>query len=61
MEEKVLTLLEKARLTHSAVDWDLVEEISAHLSHKNEEEKFSNFEEYCKDNPDALECRIYDV
>lgn len=43
-----------------AVAWDIVEELQAERSHKVERVK-TNFDRYCDENPDALECRIYDV
>ncbi|MGB6168924.1 MAG: Calvin cycle protein CP12 [Geitlerinemataceae cyanobacterium] len=43
-----------------AAAWDAVEELQAAASHKKEEEPKSSLEQYCDDNPDAAECRIYD-
>ena len=44
-----------------AAAWDTVEELQAAASHKRQEKKTtSSLEEYCANNPDALECRIYD-
>jgi hypothetical protein len=44
-----------------AAAWDAVEELQAEASHQRETTKpKSNFEKYCDDNPDALECRVYD-
>jgi CBS domain-containing protein len=41
--------------------WDIVEELQAELAHqKAQKPDISYFEEYCQDNPDALEARIYD-
>lgn len=43
-----------------AAAWDAVEEMQAALSHSKIVEK-SAFEVYCDQNPEADECRIYDV
>eukprot|EP00208_Stichococcus_sp_RCC1054_P001789 CAMPEP_0206135530 /NCGR_PEP_ID=MMETSP1473-20131121/805_1 /ASSEMBLY_ACC=CAM_ASM_001109 /TAXON_ID=1461547 /ORGANISM="Stichococcus sp, Strain RCC1054" /LENGTH=116 /DNA_ID=CAMNT_0053527445 /DNA_START=65 /DNA_END=415 /DNA_ORIENTATION=+ len=41
--------------------WDDVEEISADLAHKRDNKKKSDpLDEYCEDNPDADECRVYE-
>jgi hypothetical protein len=46
-----------------AAAWDAVEELQAEASHqreKGEGETKSSFEQYCENNPDADECRVYD-
>lgn len=44
-----------------AAAWDAVEELQAAASHQKEaEEPKNSLEQYCDDNPDAAECRIYD-
>jgi hypothetical protein len=44
-----------------AAAWDVVEELQAEAAHQRESTKpKNNFEKYCDDNPDALECRVYD-
>ncbi|KAL2323710.1 hypothetical protein Fmac_028089 [Flemingia macrophylla] len=44
-----------------AAAWDEVEELSAAASHAREKQKQSDpLENYCKDNPEADECRTYD-
>ncbi|MGP1375555.1 MAG: Calvin cycle protein CP12 [Almyronema sp.] len=44
-----------------AVAWDTVEELQAEASHqRSSKKKKTSFEEYCDNNPDADECRIYD-
>jgi CP12 domain len=43
-----------------AAAWDVVEELQAEASHQREVKPKSSFEQYCDDNPDAAECRIYD-
>lgn len=41
--------------------WDEVEEIQAAIAHKRQKAPKSGFETYCDENPDADECRVYDV
>jgi hypothetical protein len=41
-----------------AAAWDAVEEMQAAAAHKPVVK--TNFEKYCGDNPDAVECRIYE-
>lgn len=43
-----------------AAAWDAVEELQAEASHQKQAPKQTSFEKYCSDNPDALECRVYD-
>ncbi len=44
-----------------AAAWDAVEELQAVAADKRQEAKKSNsFKDYCAENPDALECRIYE-
>merc|ERR1712057_49846 len=43
-----------------AVAWDNVEEISAEISHKKPKSKTDPLEEFCDDNPEADECRVYE-
>lgn len=44
-----------------AAAWDAVEELQAEASHQRQNTKQKNsLEQYCDDNPDAVECRIYD-
>ena len=43
-----------------AAAWDVVEELQAEASHQKETQPKSSFENYCDDNPDAAECRVYD-
>ncbi|MER3433995.1 MAG: hypothetical protein C4288_11315 [Leptolyngbya sp. ERB_1_1] len=40
--------------------WDAVEEVQAEIAHRRSDVK-NSFTAYCDDNPDAAECRIYDV
>lgn len=44
-----------------AVAWDTVEELQAEAAHQRQTKpKKSSLEQYCDDNPDAVECRVYD-
>ena len=44
-----------------AAAWDAVEELQAEASHQREQQPAkTSFEQYCDDNPDAVECRVYD-
>ncbi|WP_319421392.1 Calvin cycle protein CP12 [Pleurocapsa sp. FMAR1] len=44
-----------------AAAWDTVEELSAEASHRKQKvPQKSSLEQYCDDNPDALECRVYE-
>jgi hypothetical protein len=53
--------IEGANSSECAAAWDAVEELSAEASHqKQKTPKKSSLEIYCDDNPDALECRVYE-
>ena len=44
-----------------AAAWDAVEELQAEASHQRQNQpKKNSLEQYCDDNPDALECRVYE-
>lgn len=44
-----------------AAAWDAVEELQAEASHQRQNQPQKNsLEKYCDDNPDALECRVYE-
>lgn len=43
-----------------ATAWDAVEEVQAEISHRRSDVKTA-FNAYCDENPDAAECRVYDV
>ena len=43
-----------------AAAWDAVEELQAEAAHKKQTKPKNSLEEYCDDNPDAAECRVYD-
>jgi CBS domain-containing protein len=54
---------EKGASTHEcAAAWDVVEELQAEAAHqRNEKPKVNYFEEYCQENPNAFEARMYDA
>ncbi|PZD74941.1 hypothetical protein C1752_00803 [Acaryochloris thomasi RCC1774] len=71
LKEKIEQELEQAREAcdtkgaqsgECAAAWDAVEELQAEASHQRSkpEKKKSSLEQYCDDNPEAAECRIYD-
>ncbi|MBW4655576.1 MAG: Calvin cycle protein CP12 [Kaiparowitsia implicata GSE-PSE-MK54-09C] len=44
-----------------AVAWDTVEELQAEAAHQRSKAAPKNsLEQYCDDNPEAAECRVYD-
>lgn len=44
-----------------AAAWDAVEELQAEASHQRQKKPQKNsLEQFCEDNPDALECRVYE-
>lgn len=43
-----------------AAAWDVVEELQAEASHQRQTKQKNSLEQFCDDNPDALECRVYD-
>ncbi|PSO51216.1 MAG: hypothetical protein BRC40_05790 [Cyanobacteria bacterium QH_8_48_120] len=44
-----------------AVAWDTVEELQAESwDQRQTKQKKSSLEQYCEDNPDADECRVYE-
>jgi hypothetical protein len=69
IEQRLTALIDSAHTVCStngtisddcAAAWDAVEEVQAEISHRRSHNK-SSFTVYCDDNPDAPECRIYDV
>ena len=53
--------LEGATSGECAAAWDAVEELSAEAAHQKQKTPQKNsLEQYCDDNPDALECRVYE-
>jgi CP12 domain len=43
-----------------AAGWDAVEELQAEASHQREVKPKNSLEQFCDDNPDAAECRLYE-
>ncbi len=43
-----------------AAAWDAVEELQAEAAHQRQTKPKNSLEQYCDDNPEAVECRIYD-
>lgn len=43
-----------------AAAWDAVEELQAEAAHQKQRKPKNSLELYCDDNPDAIECRVYD-
>jgi CP12 domain len=44
-----------------AAAWDAVEELQAEAAHQRQQQtKKNSLEQYCSDNPEAAECRIYE-
>ncbi|MCA1903574.1 MAG: hypothetical protein CV045_05340 [Cyanobacteria bacterium M5B4] len=43
-----------------AAAWDALEEVQAEASHQREEKGKNSLEKYCEENPDAVECRVYE-
>lgn len=70
IEKQIETEREQARQVCStegaasgdcAAAWDAVEELQAEASHQRQSKpKKNSLEQYCDDNPDALECRVYE-
>ncbi|XP_068662682.1 calvin cycle protein CP12-1, chloroplastic-like [Aristolochia californica] len=55
------TCADDATSGECAAAWDEVEEVSAAASHLKEKLKNSDpLENYCKDNPETVECRTYE-
>ncbi len=71
LEEAIFEAIAEARETcdingnnsaNCAVAWDIVEELQAEKSHKQQATKSkTSLESYCDRHPEALECLIYDV
>ncbi|MEB3358780.1 MAG: Calvin cycle protein CP12 [Synechococcales bacterium] len=52
--------LEGASSEECAAAWDAVEELQAEAAHQRSKPQKNSFQQYCDDNPDADECRIYE-
>lgn len=52
---------EGASAGQCAAAWEAVEELQAEAAHRQESHpKLNKFQQYCADNPDAVECRLYE-
>ncbi|MDJ0677075.1 MAG: Calvin cycle protein CP12 [Calothrix sp. MO_167.B42] len=69
IQEKIEQELQEARevcdvsgsgSAECAAAWDAVEELQAEASHQKQEKPKNSLEQYCDDNPEAAECRVYD-
>jgi hypothetical protein len=69
IQEKIQTELEQARAVcgitgaesaECAAAWDAVEELQAEASHQRQQKPKNSLEQYCDDNPEAVECRVYE-
>ncbi|MDB9539772.1 Calvin cycle protein CP12 [Anabaenopsis tanganyikae CS-531] len=69
IQEKIEVEIQQARAVcdisggnsaECAAAWDAVEELQAEASHQRNKKPKNSLEQYCDDNPDALECRVYD-
>jgi len=71
LDERIQKAVEEARTIctqkgptskECAAAWDIVEELQAEASHQRGQKPVTTaFEEYCQENPDAAEARIYEV
>ncbi len=60
-EARAICAAQGATSPECAAAWDVVEELQAAAADKRQEKKNTNsLEDYCANNPDALECRIYE-
>ncbi|MDJ0568149.1 MAG: CBS domain-containing protein [Pleurocapsa sp. MO_192.B19] len=60
-EARAICAAKGATSPECAAAWDVVEELQAAAADKRQEKKTTNsLEAYCAENPDALECRIYE-
>jgi predicted nuclease with TOPRIM domain len=69
IQEKIQEEVEEARAVcdtagsnspECAAAWDAVEELQAEASHKRQSKPKNSLEQYCDDNPEAAECRVYE-
>lgn len=69
IQEKIHEQLEEARATCDAsgvnsaacaAAYDALEELQAEAAHQGQNKPKSALQQYCEENPDAAECRIYD-
>lgn len=69
IQNKIQTELENARTVcdvsgessaECAAAWDAVEELQAEANDQRHEKRKNSLEQYCDDNPEAVECRVYE-
>ena len=70
IQEKIKTEIEAAREAcktdgsnseECAAAWDAVEELQAEAAHQRQSKPANSaFDQYCDENPEADECRVYD-
>ncbi len=69
IQEKITEEVEQARTVcdisgsnsaECAAAWDAVEELQAEASHQRQTKPKNSLEQYCDDNPEAIECRLYE-
>jgi uncharacterized protein YgiB involved in biofilm formation len=69
IQEKIHEQLEEARAACDvsgvnsaacAAAYDALEELQAEAAHQQQSKPKSALQQYCEENPDAAECRIYD-
>jgi CP12 domain len=69
IQEKIQDEVEQARAVcdttgstsaECAAAWDAVEELQAEASHQRQSKPKNSLEKYCDDNPEAVECRVYE-
>jgi CP12 domain len=69
IQEKIQEEVEQARAVcditggtsaECAAAWDAVEELQAEASHQRQSKPKNSLEQYCDDNPEAAECRLYE-
>ncbi|MFN9647771.1 MAG: Calvin cycle protein CP12 [Pseudanabaena sp.] len=69
MKEKILEEVKQSRETceisvagsqKCSAACDAVEELQAEASHQKQDKPKNSLEIYCDDNPDAVECRLYE-
>ncbi|MCM0591248.1 MAG: Calvin cycle protein CP12 [Gloeotrichia echinulata IR180] len=69
IQEKIQEEVEQARTVcdvagstsaECAAAWDAVEELQAEASHQRQSKPKNSLEQYCDDNPEAVECRLYE-
>lgn len=60
-QARVVCSTEGSTSAECAAAWDAVEELQAEASHQRENKPQKNsLQQYCEENPDAVECRLYE-